>query len=181
MDSFNTEHQETSMEMEPGKKSVIPKCKDIDVAGEGHHGSWDVTQNICDWVAVVELEDLPDPFLHPNMSVNGGPTTADDDVSASSSSTGGNPKTEVCPKKLEIGRRGADNVDVLFPPNKKLFYNDDLTFDQVWEFKLYSQDDMQGVRSSSGMFYACSASTIQFDTGSMEGEDHHPICKDNPD
>ncbi len=38
---------------------------------------------------------------------------------------------------------------------------------------------MQGVRSSSRMFYACLACTIQFDTGSTEGKDHHPVCKEN--
>jgi len=61
----------------------------------------------------------------------------------------------------------------------KMFYND-LTSDQVRKFKLYSQDDMQGVRSSSRMFYACLACTIHFETGRMEGEDHHPVYKNNP-
>jgi len=46
-------------------------------------------------------------------------------------------------------------VDVLFPPDKKLFYND-LTFDQVWEFKFYPQDEIHGL-TSSGMFNACLA------------------------
>jgi len=82
-------------------------------------------------------------------------------------------------KKPEIKGLGADNVDVLLPPDKQMFYND-LTFEQVWEFKLHFHDDKHGVISSSGMFYACLACTLRFHTGSEEGEGHHPVCKDNP-
>jgi len=120
-------HPETSMEMEPGKRRGIPKCKDMAVPAEGHHGSQDVSQNVCDQVATVQPEDPPDLFVHPNLSVNGGPATADDDVSVSSSSTNGHSKPEVCQEKPEIEGTGADNVNVPFLLDKKLFY-DDLTF-----------------------------------------------------
>jgi len=112
------------------------------------------------------------------LSANGGPTTADDHE-LFSSSTGGQPKPEDCQKKLEIEGTSADNVDVPLPPDKQLFSND-LTFEQVWEFKLHSNDDKHGVLSSSRMFYACLACTLRFHTGTTEGEGHHPVCKDNP-
>jgi len=39
---------------------------------------------------------------------------------------------------------GADNVDVLLSLDQQLFYND-LTFEQVQEFKLHFHDDKHGV------------------------------------
>ena len=70
-------------------------------------------------------------------------------------------------------------MDVLPLGNKKLYL--DVTFHQAQEFKLECHDDMQGVRSPSGTFYACLACTLLFDMGSTEGIDHHPVCKENPE
>jgi len=139
--------------MEPGERSGIPKCKDMVVAAEGHHGSHHVSQNVVDVVVAAQPEDPPNSFKNPNFSAQ---------------------------KKPEIEGMGGDNVDVPLPPDIQLFYND-LTFEQVREFKLHSHDDKQGVISSSGMFYACLACTLRFHRGTMEGEGHHPVFKDNPE
>jgi len=82
------------MQMEPGKNSGITECTDIDVAIEGHHGSPDVSQTVCDGVAASKLEDLLDHFVHPKLSVNGDPATADDDESVFPP-LGGHPKTDI--------------------------------------------------------------------------------------
>jgi len=79
------------MAMAPGKEFEIPECKDMDVTGEGHHGSQDVSHDVIhddpDLVAVVRPVDPPDNFQHPFLSVNGGPASTDDHESISSSST----------------------------------------------------------------------------------------------
>jgi len=111
-----------------------------------------ISQNVVDVMVVAQSEDLPDSVEIPNLSAW---------------------------KKLEIDGMGADNVNVLLSLDKWLFYND-LTFEQVQEFKLHSDDRMHGVISSSGTFYACLACTLWFHTGTTEGGGHHPVCKDNP-
>jgi len=123
------------------------------VAAEGHHGSHHVSQNDVDVMVAVQPEDLPDSVEIPNLSAK---------------------------KKLEIDGEGAYNVDVLLLPDKSLFYNE-MTFEQVREFQLHSDDGIHGVISSSGTFYACLACTLRFHTGTTEGERHHPVCKDNPE
>ncbi len=130
-------HLETSKEMEPGGRSGILKFKDMvvaaeGVAAEGQHGSCHISQNVVDVVVMAQPEDPLDSFEIPNLSAW---------------------------KKLEIDGKGADNVNVLLSPDKSLFYND-LTFEQVREFKLHSDDDKHGVISTSRMFYACLACTL---------------------
>ena len=112
-----------------------------------------VIQNVADVMVAAQPEDLPDSVEIPNLSAW---------------------------KKPEIDGKVADNVDVLLSLDKQLIYND-LTFEPVREFKLRLDDRMHGVISSSGTFYACLACTLQFHTGTTEGEGHHPVCKDNPE
>ena len=135
--------------MDPRERSGIPECKGMVVAAEGaaaegHHGSHHVIQNVVDVVVAAQPEDPPDSFQIPNLSAQ---------------------------KKLEINGMGADNVNVLLSLDQQLFYND-LTFEQVQEFKLHSDDHMHGAISSSRMFYACLACTLWFHTGTTEGEGH---------
>jgi len=61
-----------------------------------------------------------------------------------------------------------------------LMYYKGWTFPQVREFKYKSQGNMKGIVTPSGMFYSCLACTIQDQTGTTQGENHHPVCKDNP-
>jgi len=54
------------MTMAPGKEIEIPECKDIDVTGECHHGSQDVSHNVIhddpDLVAAVRPVNPPDNY-----------------------------------------------------------------------------------------------------------------------
>ena len=128
--------------MDPGEPSSIPEYKDILVAAEGVAAEGHHVSQNA--VDVMVAAHLPDSVEIPSLSAW---------------------------KKPEIDGKVADNVDVLLSLDKQLFYND-LTFEQVRECKLHSDDRMRGVISSSGTFYACLACTLQFHTGTTEGEGH---------